>query len=108
MTNVILFEPINTNNPSLNVEGFIEFCKSNIFNSKLAITWESHIWKGCYKFNKFDINNNRNSKVRLDDMFIDFAKGYMFHIHSFNKSKSNQNALAMLKIVEFMLLKWLC
>ncbi|SFU02529.1 hypothetical protein SAMN05192562_1048 [Kosakonia arachidis] len=105
MTNVILFEPINTNNPSFNVEGFIEFCKSNIFNSKLAITWESNVWKGCYKFNKFDMKNNRNSKDKLDDGFIDFAKAYMFHIHSFNKSKSNQNALAMLKIVEFVLLK---
>ncbi|KDA94334.1 DNA-binding protein [Pantoea agglomerans] len=105
MTNVILFEPINTNNPSLNVEGFIEFCKSNIFNSKLAITWESNVWKGCYRFNKFDMKNNRNSKDRLNDSFIDFAKAYMFHIHSFNKSKSNQNALAMLKIVEFVLLK---
>lgn len=105
MTNVILFEPINTNNPSLNVEDFIEFCKSNKFNSKLAITWESNVWKGCYRFNKFDMKNNRNSKDRLADDFIDFAKAYMFHIHSFNKSKLNQNALAMLKIVEFVLLK---
>lgn len=105
MTNVILFEPINTNNPSLNVEGFIEFCKSNIFNSKLASSWESNVWKRCYRFNKFDVKNNRNSKDRLDDSFIDFAKAYMFHIHSFNKSKLNQNALAMLKIVEFVLLK---
>ncbi|MGC1000982.1 DNA-binding protein, partial [Pantoea agglomerans] len=69
------------------------------------ITWESHVWKGCYRFNKFDNNNNRNSKDRLDDMFIGFAKAYMFHIHSFNKSNLNHNTLAMLKIVEFILLK---
>ncbi|EEN7936591.1 DNA-binding protein, partial [Salmonella enterica] len=37
--------------------------------------------------------------------FIDFAKAYMFHIHSFNRSKSNQNTLSMLKIIEFVLLK---
>ncbi|WHQ76488.1 DNA-binding protein [Pantoea sp. Lij88] len=105
MTNVILFEPINANNPNLNVEDFIKFCKGNVFNSKLASAWENNIWKGCYRFNKFDMKNNRNSKDRLDDSFIDFAKAYMFHIHSFNKSKLNQNALAMLKIVEFVLLK---
>ncbi|EAS3482296.1 DNA-binding protein, partial [Salmonella enterica] len=50
-------------------------------------------------------NNNRNSKDRLDGSFIDFAKAYMFHIHSFNRSKSNQNTLSMLKIIEFVLLK---
>jgi len=105
MTNIVLFEPTNANNPNLNVNDFIKFCKSNIFNSKLASSWESNVWKGCYRFNKFDINNNRNSKDRLDDSFIDFAKAYMFHTHSFNKSKLNQNALAMLKIVEFVLLK---
>lgn len=105
MTNVILFEPINANNPNLNVDDFIKFCKGNVFNSKLASSWENHVWKGCYRFNKFDMKNNRTSKDKLDDGFIDFAKAYMFHIHSFNKSKSNQNALAMLKIVEFVLLK---
>ncbi|PZL85789.1 DNA-binding protein, partial [Pantoea sp. ARC270] len=105
MTNIVLFEPTNANDPNLNVNDFIKFCKSNIFNSNLASSWESNVWKGCYRFNKFDINNNRNSKDRLDDSFIDFAKAYMFHTHSFNKSKLNQNALAMLKIVEFVLLK---
>ncbi|MDH8468931.1 DNA-binding protein, partial [Klebsiella pneumoniae] len=30
---------------------------------------------------------------------------YMLHIHSFNKSKSNQNTLSMLKIIEFVLMK---
>ncbi len=105
MTNIILFEPANTNNPSSNVDEFIEFCKSNILNSKLAISWESNVWKRYYRFNKFDMNNNRNSKDRLDGSFIDFAKAYMLHIHSFNKSKSNQNTLSMLKIIEFVLLK---
>lgn len=105
MTNVILFEPNNTNNQKLNVDDFIEFCKSNVFNSKLAISWESNVWKKYYRFNKFDMENNRNSKDSLDDSFIDFAKAYMFHIHSFNKSKSNQNTLSMLKIIEFVLLK---
>ncbi|MGE9305942.1 DNA-binding protein [Klebsiella variicola] len=105
MTNIILFEPANANNPSLNVDEFIEFCKSNIFNSKLAISWKSNVWKRYYRFNKFDMNNNRNSKDRLDGSFIDFTKAYMFHIHSFNRSKSNQNTLSMLKIIEFVLLK---
>lgn len=105
MTSVILFEPINTNNPKVNVESFIKFCKSNFFNTSLTSSWENNVWKGCYRFNKFDMKDNRNSKDRLDDGFIDFAKAYMFHIHSFNKSKLNQNALAMLKIVEFVLLK---
>ncbi|MCX9034381.1 DNA-binding protein, partial [Citrobacter portucalensis] len=54
MTNIILFEPANANNPSLNVDEFIEFCKSNIFNSKLAISWKSNVWKRYYRFNKFD------------------------------------------------------
>lgn len=105
MTNVILFEPNNTNNPKLNVDDFIEFCKSSVFNSKLAISWESNVWKRYYRFNKFDMENNRNSKDSLDESFIDFAKAYMFHIHSFNKSKSNQNTLSMLKLIEFVLLK---
>ncbi|ELS3760202.1 DNA-binding protein, partial [Salmonella enterica] len=105
MTNIILFEPANANNPSSNVDEFIEFCKSNIFNSKLAISWKSNVWKRYYRFNKFDMNHNRNSKDKLDGSFIDFAKAYMFHIHSFNKSKSNQNTLSMLKIIEFVLLK---
>ncbi|MEB15044.1 DNA-binding protein, partial [Salmonella enterica] len=69
MTNIILFEPANANNPSLNVDEFIEFCKSNIFNSKLAISWKSNVWKRYYRFNKFDMNNNRNSKDRLDGSF---------------------------------------
>ena len=105
MTNIILFEPTNTNNPKLNAGDFIEFCKSKLFNSKLVNSWESNVWKRYYRFNKFDMENNRNSKDSLDDSFIDFAKAYMFHIHSFNKSKSNQNTLSMLKIVEFVLLK---
>ena len=105
MTNVILFEPKNTDNPNSNIESFIKFIKNNAFNSELAISWGSNVWRGYYRFNKFDMENNRNSKDSLDDSFIEFAKAYMFHIHSFNKSKLNQNTLSMLKIVEFVLLK---
>jgi hypothetical protein len=105
MTNIILFEPTNTNNPKSNVDDFIEFCKSKIFNLNLAVSWESNVWERRYIFNKFDMKDNRNSKDSLDIGFIDFAKSYMFHIHSFNKSKLKQNALSMLKIIEFVLLK---
>ncbi|MFC0139554.1 DNA-binding protein [Erwinia mallotivora] len=105
MTNVILFEPANANNPNSNIESFIKFIKINAFNSDLAISWESNVWRRYYRFNKFDMDKNGNSKKKLDDDFIDFAKAYMFHIHSFNKSKLNHKTLAMLKIVEFVLLK---
>ncbi|HFT3433950.1 TPA: DNA-binding protein [Klebsiella variicola] len=105
MTNVILFEPANANNPKSNIESFIKFIKSNAFNSELAISWESNVWRRYYRFNKFDMENNGNSKKKLDDDFIDFAKAYMFHIHSFKKSKLHHKTLSMLKIVEFVLLK---
>lgn len=105
MNNIFIFEPTNTNNPSDNVIKFIEFCKDTISNNKLTTSWESNIWKGLYRFTKFNIKNDLNSKERLDDSFINFAKAYMLHVHSFNKSKTKHSTLSMLKIVEFVLLK---
>ncbi|QPI44550.1 MULTISPECIES: DNA-binding protein [Pectobacterium] len=105
MSNIFIFEPINTNDPHKNTAKFIEFCKTTIFNSTLVTSWESNIWKKFYRFNKFDMKRNSNSREPLDDCFIDFAKAYMLHVHSFNKAKSKPTTLAMLKIVEFVLLK---
>lgn len=105
MNNILIFEPINTNNPVVNVIKFIEFCKTAIFNGNLVTSWESNVWKKLYRFNKLNMKNNLNSKEPLDDCFIDFAKAYMLHVHSFNKAKSKIITLSMLKIVEFVLLK---
>lgn len=93
------------NNPLDNVIKFIEFCKSTISNNNLTTSWESNKWKGLYRFTKFNSKNNLNSKECLDDSFINFAKAYMLHVHSFNKSKTKHSTLSMLKIVEFVLLK---
>ncbi|MDC9818500.1 DNA-binding protein [Pectobacterium polonicum] len=105
MNNILIFEPINTNNPVVNVIKFIEFCKTTIFNGNLVTSWESNVWKKLYRFNKLNMENNLKSKEPLDDCFIDFAKAYMLHVHSFNKAKSKTITLSMLKIVEFVLLK---
>ncbi|POD97967.1 DNA-binding protein [Pectobacterium versatile] len=105
MNNILIFEPINTNNPVVNVIKFIGFCKTAIFNGNLVTSWESNVWKKLYRFNKLNMKNNLNSKEPLDDCFIDFAKAYMLHVHSFNKAKSKIITLSMLKIVEFVLLK---
>ena len=105
MNNIFIFEPSNKNNPHDNVIKFIEFCKSTISNNNLTTSWESNKWKGLYRFTKFNSKNNLNSKECLDDSFINFAKAYMLHVHSFNKSKTKHSTLSMLKIVEFVLLK---
>ncbi|MEQ9866093.1 DNA-binding protein [Pectobacterium aroidearum] len=105
MNNVLIFEPINTNNPGENIIKFIEFFKTTIFNSKLVSSWASNVWKRSYRFNKFNMENNLNSQEPLDACFIDFAKAYMLYVHSFNKAKLKPITLSMLKIVEFVLLK---
>ncbi|MBL1597846.1 DNA-binding protein, partial [Klebsiella pneumoniae] len=83
MNNIFIFEPSNKNNPHDNVIKFIEFCKSTISNNNLTTSWESNKWKGLYRFTKFNSKNNLNSKECLDDSFINFAKAYMLHVHSF-------------------------
>ncbi|EJW5060345.1 DNA-binding protein, partial [Salmonella enterica] len=105
MNNIFIFEPSNKNNPHYNVIKFIEFCKDTISNNNLTTSWESNKWKGLYRFTKFNLKNNLSSKERLDDSFINFAKAYMLHVHSFNKAKTKHSTLSMLKIVEFVLLK---
>jgi hypothetical protein len=104
MSNIFIFEPTN-NNPEENIQKFIVFCQTTIFNKKLVSSWENNVWVRFYRFHKFNMGNNLNSQVPLDDYFIDFAKAYMLHLHSFNKAKSKTTTLAMLKIVEYVLLK---
>lgn len=105
MSNVLMFNSVNSNNPRRNIQEFVAFSKFNFIDFNLINSWGSNVWKRAYRFNKFNVNNNLNSKEALDDSFIDFAKAYMLHIHSFNKAKLNPIALSMLKIVEFVLIK---
>jgi len=105
MNNVLIFKPIETIDPIININKFISFCKDSLFNPNLTSSWESSVWPKYYKFNKFDVKNNSYNKETLDDDFIDFAKAYMFHVHSFNKSKLSFNTLSILKLIEFVLLK---
>lgn len=92
MNNIFIFEPSNKNNPHDNVIKFIEFCKSTISNNNLTTSWETNKWKGLYRFTKFNLKNNLNSKECLDDSLLILLKHICcMCIHSINLRRNTQH-----------------